>query len=85
MVTNSVPTKSAIGSSPIGSLLTIVTGRLEIVDFKKGRVDLFYFTGVPQSFKDLGFYEEIGLLSLWIDDWDRSVAGFTDRTLQFRT
>jgi hypothetical protein len=82
-VTGSVPTKNAVGSSPIGSLSRIVAGRVEIVDLEERRVDLFLLEERAQTIVAVGLDDRIGLIRLGGDDRDGVVAGLADRTSLF--
>ncbi len=74
MVIASVPTKRTVGSSLIGSLSRSSTGGLEIIDFKEGGVDLLFCRGLTQTFKNLGFDDQVGLMCFGIDNRDGLVA-----------
>src|ERR1039458_4264904 len=63
----------------------MITGRLEIIDFKKGRVDLFRFERRAKAIVNLGSYNEVGPMGFGFDNRYRPVACLTDRTSLFGT
>jgi hypothetical protein len=79
-LTGSVPTKSTLGSSPIGSLSRIVTDGLEIVDLEERWVDIFGFPQRAQLVVNLDFHDDVRLMRFGIDDPDGLFASLKDRS-----